>query len=378
MTYHTCQQQQIISKLNYIESAHLRICIFGCGTIGKGIGYDILKFLGLNLFCYCDNNNDNWGKEVKDGIKCISPKELSQMNRIACIVMTSVNYQKKIIEQLKEYGIPIIITYHELVTLDIIINRFLEQCSKTGHMKDNACDNNHEFHILPVSNIENKKYAIYTCITGDYDKVVEPQYYTEECDYYLISDNKPANLKIFKWINIKELVPEFVKDNIRKNRFCKIHGSFIFSEYEYSIYMDGNIQIMGDVRKYVNNIGKSGIAAYKLPSWDDLYSHVVNSIKYDKPSLVMEQMDKYHKEGMPRHYGMFECTILVRYNANPICKKIMVDWWKEVYRYSYRDQFSFTYCLWKNGIKVSDIGVLGDNYRNSKDFRRTEGHHKNK
>ena len=152
MGYILRQQTEIMNDLENIKKNCLKVCAFGCGTIGKGIGYDILKFLGLNLGCYCDNDTDKWGK-IKDGIKCISPNTLSQMDNIACIVMVSLSSQKKIMEQLKRYHIPIIITYHELVVLDIVINRFLEICFQEGcRLDDRAYNKKQEHQILPISN----------------------------------------------------------------------------------------------------------------------------------------------------------------------------------------------------------------------------------
>ena len=370
------QQNEIMKDLNYIKANHLEVCAFGCGEVGVGLGYEILRFLDLNLTVYCDNDTSKWGKDIRGGIKCISPEMLAHKKNIACVVMVSFVNREAVIDQLKQYHIPVIITHYELIGLDIIVNRFLAKCSEENYGSDNeVCKKKQSYKIKPVSNVNNKKYAVYTCITGGYDQVVEPQYYTKDCDYYLISDSRSDNLKIFKWIDVNEFVPNFVQDNARKNRFCKILGPLIFSEYRYSVYVDGNIQIKGDVTKYIENIGKSGIAAYRLPSWDDLYAHVINCMKYDSKYIVFKQIDKYCKEGMPRHYGMFECTILVRDNQNPICRKIMEDWWREVFHYSYRDQFSFTYCLWKNGIETSDVGTLGDNYRKSGVFNRMNGHH---
>ena len=35
----------------------------------------------------CDNNPDKWGKEVLDGIKCISPDELKRKDNIIVIIL---------------------------------------------------------------------------------------------------------------------------------------------------------------------------------------------------------------------------------------------------------------------------------------------------
>lgn len=199
----------------------------------------------------------------------------------------------------------------------------------------------------------------------------------EECDYYLISDRKPEKLNVFQWIDINEIIPENVIDNRRKNRFCKINAPYIFSNYKYSIYIDGNVQIMGDIRKYFGKIGKSGIAAFKYQEGVCLYEHALAIInaKIENNNLIFKQINDYSREGMPRRYGMVECTILVRDHTNIVEKKLMQDWWNEVFNYSCRDQISFPYCLWKNNLKCEDVGLLGENILANIDFRITSRHH---
>ena len=38
----------------------------------------------------------------------------------------------------------------------------------------------------------------------------------------------------------------------------------------------------------------------------------------------------------------------------------MEDWWKEIEKYSNRDQVSLPYVLWKNGYQIGDVGTLTD------------------
>lgn len=375
------QQAEIVKDIRKIKDNHMEVCIFGCGLFGTGAGYDILEFLGIHADCFCDNDTSKWGNEIKEGIKCISPQQLMQKKNIACFVMVGTRIEKEIVHQIRKYALSIIITYYEITSLDIVIERFIQECIHTNMETAYEADKKYETEqgrcLTPIRNTENKEYVIYTCITGRYDQIVEPQYYSEECDYYLISDEQPQNLSVLKWIDINRVIPGSIKDNFRKNRFCKINAHKIFSEYRYSFYIDGNIQILGDIRKYVNCIGRSGIAAHALPGGDDLYTHALRCVaaKYDKKTLIFRQMADYYKEGMPRKYGMFECTILVRDNENHINRKIMEDWWDEVSNRSYRDQLSFTYCLWKNGLGKTDVGILGNNYRQNSDFRRTGNHH---
>ena len=45
---------------------------------------------------------------------------------------------------------------------------------------------------------------------------------------------------------------------------------------------------------------------------------------------------------------MVDTACLVRANRDPILRKVMEDWWKEVRDRTFRDQLSFGYICWKN------------------------------
>ncbi len=81
----------------------------------------------------------------------------------------------------------------------------------------------------------------------------------------------------------------------------------------------------------------------------------------EKPVDVYNQMSAYMREGMPCEYGLPEMGIIAREHNNPICIKIMEEWWDEFIRTkSQRDQLSFMYVIWKNGLKLSDLYLLGE------------------
>ena len=63
---------------------------------------------------------------------------------------------------------------------------------------------------IEVLNPENKKIAVYTCITGNYEEILEPEVVSDQCDYFVISDEKPKNTKIYRWIATKDVVPDWV------------------------------------------------------------------------------------------------------------------------------------------------------------------------
>ena len=71
---------------------------------------------------------------------------------------------------------------------------------------------------------------------------------------------------------------------------------------------------------------------------------------------------------MPIHYGLGEMPIIAREHLKKECVSIMETWWEEFENESQRDQLSFTYAMWKNGYKITDLGCLGYDVRNSDDI----------
>ncbi len=215
------------------------------------------------------------------------------------------------------------------------------------------------------------KVAVYTCITGNYDKeILEPFINVDNIDFYLFTDS--TNQKSKYW-NIKE-IPENVRNNynnILKNRYLKMHPGELFKDYDYSIYIDGNVKVMSDLTELTYSINdKTGIAMHKHQFRDCICDEieVCKVKKKGNYSEMKKQVERYLQQGFPKKFGMLEATIIVTDLKNPVAKKILDDWWKEfISTKSLRDQISLQYVVWKNNFRIDDIGVLGNNlYKNPK------------
>lgn len=216
----------------------------------------------------------------------------------------------------------------------------------------------------------NKKIAIYTCITGKYDNLLEPYYIDEKCDYFIFTD-QDVESNVHKVLRIPEHIEE-LNNNILKNRYIKFHPHELFEkEYEYSIYIDGNLQQISNLSAFVNNINNDiGISMHKHSIRDCIYDEakILKIYKKGNPEFIKAQVEKYKKEGFPTKYGMAEANVIVTDLKNETSKKIFEDWWKEFLdSKSLRDQLSLPYVLWKNNLQMSSLTTLGDNvYKNPK------------
>jgi len=204
----------------------------------------------------------------------------------------------------------------------------------------------------------NKK-VIYTVITGGYDNLIE-QPSVKGYDFVCFTDN--PNLKSITW-QIRPL-PEGLEGltSVKQQRNIKILAHKYLPEYDFSIYIDGNVQIIGDVNKFVKeNCAKSKgyIFIGKHPDRDCIYEEAKACIyaKKDDSHLMADQVIAYHKEGMPLHYGLTQNCIILRYHNNENCKRLMELWWNEVKEKSHRDQLSLYYCLWKDRQNGNDTNI---------------------
>lgn len=207
---------------------------------------------------------------------------------------------------------------------------------------------------------------IYTCITGGYSHLEEPLYRPKDVKFIAFVDfDLPVN-SLWEKIDINAIKEIQGMDPTRVNRYIKLHPHKFFKEYEYSIYVDSNIKVVGNMKKYISCIGKRvPIAANWHPSRYCLYSEARACMieKKDSPNLIMQQIHSYRETGMPENFGLIEGGILIRKHNDLECVRVMENWWKELCIWSKRDQISFPYALWKTGYTMKDIGFISKNLR---------------
>lgn len=220
--------------------------------------------------------------------------------------------------------------------------------------------------IEPANNFSNERIAIYTVIYGEYDSIIEPIVCPDNIDYYIITDNEIPIQSAWSKLEPKHQF-DFGTNNATKNRFYKMNPHLLFKDYKYSIYIDGNIQIVTDLTEFIQSMNKYGIRVHSHYRENCVYKEIDTCIKLKKDSKDNLKKHKKHLlvQNFPKKYGMIELPVIVREHNNPLCIKIMTEWWNEFSTYSKRDQISLPYVLWKNGVNLEEINDLGkDIYSN--------------
>lgn len=213
------------------------------------------------------------------------------------------------------------------------------------------------------------RIAVYTSIFGNYDNLKEPLYKSDICDYYVITDMDVPPTSIWKKISIDT---EYFStlDNYHKSKYCKMKPHELFKEYEYSLWVDGNVQIVADVIPLFLQLNDKTMGCYENPAHDCIYTEAKYILYHNAANyyLLKKQINSYRLESFPSNFGMKEFSIIARKHSDKKLQDLMDKWWLEVNHFTMRDQISFPYILWKNGESIDFIQSLGDHWRDSPRF----------
>ena len=238
---------------------------------------------------------------------------------------------------------------------------FLENKQKSKIPEDELSysykDENYDY-----TGLSGKKIAVYKCITGNYDKIIAPEYKSERVDYILFTNNKNVKSDDWKIVYIDNV--DGLNDAML-NRYVRMHPGRFLNGYDYAVYVDGNMIIYSDLSCLVNRINKKYGVAFSMHSTRKKITSeyaACRALKKGNDEKMHAQIDRYLSEGMPNDYGLLETTVIAIDLKNKRAIDILDRWWDEFLSAgSMRDQVALPYVLWKNNIKVTEIGTLGNN-----------------
>ena len=213
------------------------------------------------------------------------------------------------------------------------------------------------------------KKVIYTCISGNYDTLKEPTYINYDYDHICFTDQ---NFKSDIW-EIRK-IPESLSylSQVKRQRCIKINAHKFLPDYETSIWVDGNVEILGNVNEYIEkNCDTENFSVFvgKHPKRNCIYDEAIACIglKKDAEEIINKQMDRYRREGFPHNYGLQQANIIIRNHNNKSCIELMDKWWEEVEKESHRDQLSLSYAIWTT--KTKTFFYLNDDIFDNEYFR---------
>jgi hypothetical protein len=189
------------------------------------------------------------------------------------------------------------------------------------------------------------KVAVYTAMFDGYDKV--PDVVPEKgVDYYAYTDT-PWMIGT-GWTIV---MCGKVFDGRKTARWYKTHSHVLFPKYDYTIWVDGRIQLNKPIKNFINLLKDNHIASKVHPWRKCIYEEYEECVrqKLDDIPKMTQQMNIIKDKKYPANNGLAETMILVRDNSIKV-SRINNSWWNIINNLSLRDQLSFNFVLWLDKI----------------------------
>lgn len=217
------------------------------------------------------------------------------------------------------------------------------------------------------------RLVVYTAIFGGYEGLL-PQKPIPGVDFVCFTDR---DLAAKPWRIVKS--PAGHADPTRCARRRKVLAHEYLDDYDTSIWIDGNFLVVGDVRRLVEErlVGCTMLIYDHGKTEGDPRTCVYEEYEAimrmgratgeykDDPGVMEAQIERYRREGYPPDNGLIYSAVLVRRHHEPDVMRAMNTWWREIEAGSRRDQLSFNYAAWKEGLR---LGWLEGNVRDNRWF----------
>jgi len=197
------------------------------------------------------------------------------------------------------------------------------------------------------------RYVVYTCILGQYDVLREPRTTSPRVRFICFTDDRTAASKAWELVHLDSR-----GNNTDLNRRVKMNPHLYLPAHDFSLYVDGNIQILGRLDGLFEKYSRlTEIAAPRHPTRNCIYEEAAACIRAGKgdPARLQSTITEYVRAGFPTHSGLYECGLLFRKSFSIEIIRLMEAWYIEYDKSGRRDQISFPYAAWKCGIKVMTL-----------------------
>ena len=326
-----------------------RILLWGAGVQGK----EFIDKFEKNKELYndyivgiVDKDSNKAGRTIK-GIVIYTVSEARELDFDYIVITTQ--YYSEVKEQIKaqweieEYKVLIEIEYEKLCYSRRRYNNYYSDVALSGN-------NNIS---VPV---------VYTAITGEYDNLHAPLYVDHSMEYICFTNNRNLKSKIWKIVYVDN---EGLSD-VLLARKIKLFPYKYMKGVPSSIWIDGKLQIIGDLQELVNiYCNSSPIFCFGHFLRNCIYDEAVACLINNKTSkeAVIPQICAYYQEGYPFDAGLYETGLIYREHNDEVMS-LMEAWWEEILRFTYRDQISFPYIVKKNGLKpdIADLYIYKNKY----------------
>lgn len=255
------------------------------------------------------------------------------------VVITSRTYEREIRSRLIDASVP----QQKILSLDV----YRKKCivAYQSNLKEPVQE---DVDFQPFST---DSLVIYTAIIGHYDTLKPPLVRPQGVRFICYTDQD--NLEGMGW-EIRRVAHSDMSAPLIVRQYKLLPHRF-FQDVQTSIWVDASMTISGDLTSYIKRYQKQ--ADFLVMPHPERYcifdeAAVCMQLHKEKKSKILRQITAYYVAGMPLDYGLYIGGILVRNHNVPTVRQTMELWFHEVEEYSFRDQLSLPYVLYKTGLPI--------------------------
>ena len=130
-------------------------------------------------------------------------------------------------------------------------------------------------------------------------------------------------------------------------------------EADVVVWVDGRIRLRGvPLRPLLRTALRSAdVAAYRHPwrlcAYDE--AQECSALGIAPAAVLQAQVDAYRAVGFPARVGLWNTMVVARRRTDA-ARALGRAWWSELERHSIRDQVSFPFVLWQQGMRCGELG----------------------
>lgn len=197
--------------------------------------------------------------------------------------------------------------------------------------------------------------VVYGVITAGYDVPLPPRCREQDLDYVMFTDAPP------RWRsgwNIEPLPDEARRlPPILANRWGKFFAHKLFPDHDQSLYLDGNLRVLGPLALLFDDFDASGaaIGLTQHPHRQTLDEEVAACHwrkKFSEEDLARlePQMTRYRSSGFDFNGSLTENGAILRNHRHAALAPAMELWWHEFTQGARRDQLSLPWVRLSTGL----------------------------
>lgn len=189
--------------------------------------------------------------------------------------------------------------------------------------------------------------VVYTVVNNGYDVILPPKTKSKAAKYVAVTDGFAPH----PW-EVRS-PPEPTKNHKMDSRRWKLNSHILFPDADWTIYLDGQLQLIVDPEILIEECrswGDGSLYLFRHQDRDCLYKEAteVARIGKDKQENFSSQIERYKSCGLEEDYGLYLGGMLIRKKSK--CNEFNEMWWDEVSKGSHRDQISLPFCLKQSKI----------------------------